>query len=138
MVWLLSSQGMKNYKNTESFCHNILATYKNACPTFWYIYCCYVYYSFSGKFLNVCRPRTTYPLWQPGPLRLAFYGSGQACLPSWLGMVNAAWWWMQVGSVACDQKFSCKWNLSFLRLSHQVNFLLAQLAPYNQFLTQPL
>ena len=45
---------------------------------------------FSGKFLNVCKPRTTSnPLWQPGPPGLAFYGSGLACLPSWLGMVNA-------------------------------------------------
>ena len=46
---------------------------------------------FSEKFLNVCKPRTTYPFWQPGPPGLAFYGSGLACLPSWLGMVNTGW-----------------------------------------------
>ena len=36
----------------------------------------------------MCRSRRAYPLWQPGPPGLAFYGSGPACLPSWLGMVN--------------------------------------------------
>ena len=30
-------------------------------------------------------------LWQPCPPGLAFYGSGLACLPSWLGMLNAGW-----------------------------------------------
>ena len=45
---------------------------------------------FSGKFLDVSKTRTTtYLLWQPSPPGLAFYGSGLACLPSWLGMVNA-------------------------------------------------
>ena len=45
-----------------------------------------------GKFLDVRMPRTTtYPLWRPGPPGLTFYGSGLACLPSWVGMVNAGW-----------------------------------------------
>ena len=39
---------------------------------------------------------------------LAFYGSGPARLLSWLGMVNA-------GSVPCDKKFPCKWNLVFFK-----------------------
>ena len=47
---------------------------------------------FCGKFLNVFKPRTTtYPLWQSCPPGLTFYGSGLACLPSWVGMVNAGW-----------------------------------------------
>ena len=91
MVWLLNSQGMKNWKNTESFCRGILAICTNDWSTFWYVYCCYIYF-FSGKFLNVCKPRTTtYPIWQTGPPGLVFYGSGLACLPSWLGMTNAGW-----------------------------------------------
>ena len=45
-----------------------------------------------GKFLDVRMPRTTtYPLWRPGPPGLTFYGSGLACLPSWVGMVNPGW-----------------------------------------------
>ena len=91
MVWLLNSQGMKNWKNTESFCRGILAICTNDWSTFWYVYCCYIYF-FSGKFLNVCKPRTTtYPIWQTGPPGLVFYGSGLACLPSWLEMTNAGW-----------------------------------------------
>ena len=38
---------------------------------------------FPGKFLNECKPRTTlYPLLQPGPPGLAFYGSRH--FPGWL------------------------------------------------------
>ena len=91
MIWILNSQGMKNYKNTESFCRSILAIYTNDCFTFWYVNCCYVSF-FSAKLLNMCKPRTTaYPLWQPGPPGFAFYESGLGCLSSWLGMVNAGW-----------------------------------------------
>ena len=47
---------------------------------------------FCGKFLNECQLKTkTYPLWHPGLPGLAFYESGQACLPSWLGILNAGW-----------------------------------------------
>ena len=89
MVWLLNSQGIQNCKSTESFCRSILAIYTNDWFTFWYVYCCYVYF-FSGKFWSLCQHRTkSYPLWQPGPAGLAFYGSVLACLPSWLGIVNA-------------------------------------------------
>ena len=42
-----------------------------------------MFFFFSEKFLNVCKPRATkYPLGQPGPPGLAFYGSRLACLPS--------------------------------------------------------
>ena len=51
-----------------------------------------IFIFFSGKFLNVRRARsTTYPLRQPGPPGLDFYGSELACLPSCLGMVYAGW-----------------------------------------------
>ena len=105
MVWLLNSQGIQNCKSTESFCRSILAIYTNDWSTFWYVYCCCVYF-FSGKFLNVCKPRTTtYPLWQPGPPGLAFYGSGLACLPSWLGMVNAGWLCSMRSEIFLQMKF---------------------------------
>ena len=65
---------------------------------------------FSGKFLNMCKSRTTtYSLWQPGPPGLAFYGSGSACLTSWVGMVNAGW------LCSMRSEISCKWNLSFFK-----------------------
>ena len=61
---------------------------------------------FSRKFLNVCNPRTTtYPLWQPGPPGLAFYGSGLACLPSWLGMMNAGWLYSMRSEIFLQMKF---------------------------------
>ena len=105
MVWLLNSQGMKNCKSTESFCCSILAIYTNDWSTFWYVYCFYVHF-FSGKFLNVCKPRTTlYPLWQPDPPGLAFYGSGLACLPSWLGMVYAGWLYSMRSKIFLQMKF---------------------------------
>ena len=55
-----------------------------------------------------------------GPPRVGFYGSGLASL-------HAGWgWWMQAESVPSDQKFSCKWNLSFFKAvpSNRLSFLL--------------
>ena len=105
MVWLLNSQGMKNCKSAESFWHNILAIYTNDWSTFSYVYCCYVYF-FSGKFLNVWKSRTiTYPLWLPGPPGLAFYESGLACLPSWLGIMNAGWLCSMRSGIFLQMKF---------------------------------
>ena len=97
--------------------------------TFWYVYCCNVYI-FSGKFLNVCKPRTTtYPLWQPGPPGLAFYGSGLACLPSWLGMVNEGW--------LCSMRSEIFLQMKFI-IFEGCPTKLGQPAPYNQLLIQPL
>ena len=40
----------------------------------------------------MCMPGTIfYLLLQACPPGLAFHGSGLACLPSWLGMVNVGW-----------------------------------------------
>ena len=65
---------------------------------------------FSVKFLNVCKPRTILNLlWQTGAPGLAFCGSGLTHSPSLLGMI------IQAGQVSCNQKFSCKWNLSFFK-----------------------
>ena len=85
---------------------------------------------FSGKFLNVCKPRTTtYPLWQPGLPGLAFYGSGLACLPSWLGMVNADW--------LCSMRSEIFLQMKFI-IFQGCPTKLGQPAPYNQLLIQPL
>ena len=35
MVWLLNSQGMKNRKDTESFCRRIVAIYTDDWSTFY-------------------------------------------------------------------------------------------------------
>ena len=41
-------------------------------------------------------------------------------------MGNADWWWMQADSVPSNQKFSCKWNLSYFKvvLSNRLSFYL--------------
>ena len=41
-------------------------------------------------------------------------------MTAWLTWIDILWkwaWgrWMQAGSISCDQKFSCKWNLSFFK-----------------------
>ena len=132
MVRLLNSQGMKNWKSTESFCCGILVICTNDWSTVWYVYCCYIYF-FSGKFLDVCKPRTTtYPIWQPGPSGLPFCRSRLACLPSWLGMTNAGWLCSMQSEIFLQMKFI------IFQGSHQTTFLLGQPAPYNQLLIQPL
>ena len=65
-----------------------------------------IFIFFSGKFLNVCKPRTaTNPIWQPGPPGLAFDGSGLVCLPSWLGMANAGWLCSMQSEIFLQMKF---------------------------------
>ena len=50
---------------------------------------CFIFNFFPARFLNMCKPRKTfYLLWWAGPPELVFYGSGLACLRSWLGIVN--------------------------------------------------
>ena len=52
---------------------------------------------------KVISPLTSWPNW------LAFYGSELACL-------LAGWrYWMQAGSIPCDQKFTCKWKKMFFK-----------------------
>ena len=133
MIWLLNSQEMKNCKSTESFCRSILAIYTNHWSNFWYVYCCYVYF-FSGKFRNVCNPRTTYSHWQPGPPGLAFCGSGLACLPSWLEMVKAGW----LRSMQSETFLQMKFIIFQGCPTKQNAFLFGQPSSYNQLPIQPL
>ena len=127
MVWL----GMKNCRSTESFCRSILAIYTNDWSTFWPVYCSYIYF-FSGKFLNVRRARsTTYPLRQPGPPGLDFYGSELACLPSCLGMVYAGWLYSMRSEIFLQMKLiifqGCPTKLPFYvgSLLHIISFLFS-------------
>ena len=46
-----------------------------------------------------------YPLWQPGPLGLAFYGSGLACLSSCLGSVYAGLLYSMRSKMFLQMKF---------------------------------
>ena len=94
-------------KNTGSFCFSILTIYTNDWSTFWHVYCWHGYF-FSAKFLNTWKPRKTfYLLWWASPPWYNICGTGLTYLLSWWG------WWMQVGSVPYNQKFSCKYHLSF-------------------------
>ena len=112
MVLLFNSQGMKNCKDTESFCYIILAIYTNDWFSFWNVYCCYVCF-FSGKSLNGCKPRTSwYPLWQPGLTGLVFYGSGLACLPR-----------SRLAPFHAIINFLANEMYQFSRLSHQTGYL---------------
>ena len=127
MTWLLDSKGMNN-------CKSILTICRNDWSTFWLIYCCHVYF-FSARFLNMCNPRTTfYLLWRTGPPELAFYGSGLACLISWLEMVNAGW----LDSMRSEIFFEINFIIFQGCPSKHAVFLPWQPAPYNQLLIQPL
>ena len=96
---------MKNFKSTESFCLSILTIYRNDWSTFWHVYFCHVHF-FSARFLNMCKPTISFD----GLVHLDWHFMEVGKYAYW-----ADWgWWMQAGSIPCDQKFSYKWNLSFL------------------------
>ena len=86
---------------------------------------------FSERFLNMCKPRTTFYLFE-----------GLANLDGHFMDVDqhtyrAAWgWWIQFGSVPWDQQFSCRWNLWFFKAIplNRTPFY----PPYNQLLIQPV
>ena len=97
---------------------SILAIYTNDWSTVWYVYCCYVYFCF-GKFLDVCKPRTT-----TSPL---------TDWPTWIGIL---WKWASMftklaGDDECRlalfhaiRNFVANESYPFLKLSHQTTFLL--------------
>ena len=118
--------------STELFCRSILAIYTNDWSNAWHVYCWYPYF-FSGKFLNVCKPRgTTSPL---------------TALSTWTGIL---WKWTSMltklgGDGECSlalfhasRIFLANEIYCFSRLSQQTAFLLGQPAPYNQLLIQSL
>ena len=96
-------QGIDRCKSRESFCLSILIIYTNEWSTFWHLYWCHVYYFFSeiNKYVQT-KNRLVHLDWY-----LMEVG-WQACWAGW-------GWWMQADSVPSDQKFSCKWNLSFFK-----------------------
>ena len=102
MVWLLNSQGM--WKTAKIL---ILSQHTNYYTNDWskqILTCLLMPCSF---FMCKCRA-IFYLLWQVNPHGLSFYGKGSACLPSWMGLVNAGW-------LSCNQKLSCKGNLLFFK-----------------------
>ena len=100
--WTLRNEKLQKYR--------IILLQHTSCLHKWLVLSliCLLLLFFSGKFLNVCKPRTTlYPLWQPGPTGLAFYGSELTCLQAgWDGDCRLVLFHV-------IKKFSCKWNLSF-------------------------
>ena len=102
---------LKEWKTTKVQNHSVAAYYLFTQMIGHFLICLLLQcLYFFWEIHNMCKPRTiTYPLRQPGPPGLVFYGSG-------LHAYQAGWrWWIQAGSVSCDQKFSCKWNLSFFK-----------------------
>ena len=90
-----------------------------------------VVFFFSERFLSMCKPRTTFYLFEGlAHLDGDFMDVGQHTY-------GAAWgWWIRFSSVPWDQKFSCRWNLSFFKaipLKRTPFF-----PPYNQLLIQPV
>ena len=95
----------------------------------------FIYFFGGEESLNVCKPRTTlYPLWQPDSPGLTFHGSGLACLPNWLGMVNARWLHSMTSEIFLTIKFLIFQGCP----TKQAAFLLGQPAPYNQLLIRPM
>ena len=82
------------------------------CPRkLWHTYCCHIYF-FPARFLNMCKPRTTFYLFDElAQLDLHFIEVevGHHIYRTGLG------WWIQADLVLCDQKCSCKSNLSFFK-----------------------
>ena len=100
---------------------------------FSYVYWCHVF--FSVRFLNMCKPRTTfYVLWRSFSSGLVFYGSGLAGLPSWLRMVNSGW----LGSTWLEIFLQMKFVIFQGSPTKKPAFFLWWPTPYNQFLIQPL
>ena len=136
MIWLLNSQGLKNCKSTESFCRSILAIYTNDWSIVWYVYCYYVCLC-SGKFLNVCKPRTTTSPLTAWSTWIDIYGSGLACLPSWVGMVNAGWFCSTRLEIFLQMKFiifrGCPTKLPFHlgSLLHIIRFLFCHVRSWD-------
>ena len=96
---------------------------------------------FSARFLKMCKPKTTYISFDRlphldclDPTGLAFYGSGLACLQSMLGIMNAGW----LGSMQSETFLQMKFFIFQGYPAKLAAFLPWQLAPYNQFLIQPL
>ena len=141
MVWLLDSQGMKTGKLQKyrvilsqhtSYLNIRLFQFLICLPLLWLF--------FSGKFLNVCKPRTTaYPLWQPDPPGLAFYETGLACLPSWMRMVNVDWLCSMRSAIFLQRKFiifqACRTKLPFYlgSLLHIISSLFSHFRSWDYF-----
>ena len=94
--------------------------------TFWYVYCCYLN-PFFGKFVNVCKPRTTTCILEQQNL------SPLSVWPTWIGIL---WKWASMftklaGVGECTpalfhviRNFLANEICHFSRLSHQTTFYL--------------
>ena len=82
----------------------------------------------------ICKPRTIlFLLWRAGPPGLIFYGSGLACLPSWMGMMNGGWLGSAPSQIFLQMKYI------FFKGSNKEAVLKPwQPASYNQLLIQLL
>ena len=89
----------------------------------------------SARFLNMCKPRTTfYLLWGAVTPGMAFYASRTAHLPSLLRMMDAGW----LGSIRSEMFLQIKFIVFQDCPTKQLSFLSGHSAPYNQLLIQPV
>ena len=118
MVWLLTSQWMKNWLLHKWLVYLNFDIFTAA------IYCC----------PKNCKPRKTiYLLWKVNPSELAFYGSGIARLPNCLAMMNADW----LDTIQSKVFLQMKFIILKSSPTKQTVFLPGQPAPYNQLLMEP-
>ena len=123
---------MRNCKSIESTCLSMLTIQINDWSTFWHVYCCHVFYFFVWDSQYVQAYNNL--LWRAGLTGLAFYGSGIACLLSWLSMVNAGW----LGSIQSESFLHKKFIIFQGCPTKQAAFLTGQPTPYKQLLIWPL
>ena len=99
IVWLLSSQGMKNCKNTKSLCLSILTIYKNDWSNFWYVYCYHVYFFFYEipKYVQT-KNRLAHLHWH-------FMEWASMLTKLWLGMINTDWPGSILSEISLERKF---------------------------------
>ena len=127
----MNSQGMKNCRSTESMSRD--TNYLNKWLVHFLTYLLLPCLFFSAAILNLCKPRTTlFLLCRAGLPRLAFYGKGLACSPSWLRMVIAGW----LGSMRSEIFLQMKFIIFQGCPTKQVAFLAGQPTPYDQRLIQ--
>ena len=90
IIELLRNKKQQKYKTVLSQYTNHL--HKLLVPLNFAILTVAMLISFSARFLNMYKARTTFYLfWQAGPAALTFYRSVLVRLQSWLGMLNAGW-----------------------------------------------
>ena len=98
MIRYLNFQKIKKWKNTESICISILTINFDMFTA--------AKFFFSARFLNICKPGTTFYFMRwVGLPEFELYESGPGHLPGWLGMVKAGWIGSMWSEIFSQMKF---------------------------------